>query len=127
VFEPGRITLQPIRTVVPPFNAAFAGYVEATRDDDAERSRLCPTNPYPETALDWLPNMYITLESMTRWNEQPDIQEWLERSRLNIARGIFNHADDPRMQAALTRLLTYTEPAITNLRKLHGAGMREPG
>jgi len=121
VFEPGRITLQPIRTVVPPFNAAFAGYVEATRDDDTERSRLCPTNPYPETALDWLPNMYITLESLTRWNEQPDINEWLERSRLNIARGIFSHADDPRMQAALTRLLTYTEPAITNLRRLHGS------
>ena len=121
VFEPGRTTLQPIRTVVPPFNAAFAGYVEATRDDDAEKSRLCPTNPYPETALDWLPNMYITLESMTRWNEQPDISEWLERSRLNIARGILSHADDPRVQAALTRLLTYTEPAITNLRQLHAA------
>jgi hypothetical protein len=121
VFEPGRVTLQPIRTVVPPFNAAFAGYVEATRDDDAEKSRLCPTNPYPETALDWLPNMYITLESMTRWNEQPDINEWLERSRLNIARGIFAHVDDPLMQAAITRLLTYTEPAITNLQKLHTA------
>ena len=34
----------------------------------------------------------------------------------------FAHADDPLMQAAITRLLTYTEPAITNLQKLHAAG-----
>lgn len=46
VFEPGRVTVQPVRTCLPTFNAALVGHVEATRDDDAE-NRLCPPNPYP--------------------------------------------------------------------------------
>ena len=121
IFESDRITLQPIRTVVPPFNAAFAAYIEATREHDEEKSLLCPTNRYPETDVDWLPNMYITLESLGRWNQHTDVTEWLERSRLNISRGMFDHLDDPRMSEAITRLLTYTEPAITNLKKLHAA------
>ena len=118
IFEPDRITLQPIRTAVPPFNAAFVGYVEATREHDDEKLALCPVNRYPETDLDWLPNMYITLESLGRWNEQPDVGEWLERSRLNISRGMFDHAGEPRMSDAIGRLLTYTDPAIENLKKL---------
>ena len=43
------ITLQPIRTGFPCFGAALAGYVEATRDDDAEKNRLCPPSPYANT------------------------------------------------------------------------------
>ena len=123
IFESDRITLQPVRTVVPPFNAAFAAYIEATREHDEEKSLLCPTNRYPETDVDWLPNMYITLESLGLWNQHTDVTEWLERSRLNISRGMFDHLDDPRMSEAITRLLTYTEPAITNLKKLHAAAV----
>jgi hypothetical protein len=118
VFEGARITLQPIRTVVPPFNAALAGYVEASEDDDGEKRRLCPTNRYPNRAVDWIPNMRITLEVMNVWNAQPDVTAWLERSRTNIARGMFDYADDPRMLAALTRQITNTEGAIANLEKL---------
>jgi hypothetical protein len=118
VFEGGHITLQPIRTVVPPFNAALTGYIEASRDDDREKRRLCPTNPYPNRVVDWIPNMRITLEAMDVWNGQPDVTAWLERSRTNIARGMFDYADDPRMQTALTRQITKSEPAIAKLKKL---------
>jgi hypothetical protein len=121
VFEGGRIKLQPIRTVTPLFNAAFAGYVEATLDDDRAQQRLCPTNPYPSRAVAWIPNMRITLELIVVWNAQPDVAEWLERSRTNITRGILNHADDPRMQAAITRQITFNETAITNLAKLESS------
>src|SRR5918994_156855 len=118
VFEGGHITLQPIRTVVPPFNAALTGYIETSRDDDREKRRLCPTNPYPNRAVDWIPNMRITLEAMDVWNGQPDVTAWLERSRTNIARGMFDYADDPRMQTALTRQITNSAPAIAKLKKL---------
>jgi len=118
VFEKSRITPQPIRTVTPPFNAALAGYVEATRDDDREKSRLCPTNPYPNRAVDWIPNMRISLQVTGTWSEQPDLAAWLDRSRTNILRGFLDYAADARMQAAITRLITHTEPAIKNLTKL---------
>lgn len=118
VFEGGRITLQPVRTVTPPFNAALAGYVEVSREDDREKRRLCPTNNYPNRAVDWIPNMRISLEVLSLWGADPDVAAWLERSRTNIARGMFDCADDPRMGAAITRLITYTEGAIENLVKL---------
>ena len=44
IFEPGRIVLQQVRHLSPTFNAALVGFVEAQRDDDADKNRLCPPN-----------------------------------------------------------------------------------
>jgi hypothetical protein len=119
IFEPGRITLQCISTVFPTFNAAVIGYLEASRgDDEVAKSRLSPTNRYPDAANDWIPNMRGQLESLRLWNEQPDMAAWLESSRLNIARGMFEKASEPRMAEAITRLVSYTERAVANLNKL---------
>ena len=49
VWAPDAITLQPIRAGFPCFGAAFTGYVEATRADDAEKNRVCPPSPLPDT------------------------------------------------------------------------------
>jgi hypothetical protein len=112
IFERGRITLQCISTVFPTFNAAVIGYIEASRsDDEVAKSRLAPTTRYPDSAHDWLPNMRGQLEALRLWNEQPDMADWLESSRLNIARGMFAKAGEPRMSDAITRLLTYSDPA----------------
>jgi NAD(P)-binding Rossmann-like domain len=120
IFEPGRITLQCVSTGHPTFNAAVIGYLEASRtDDQVAKARLAPTNRYPDSANDWLPNMAGQLESLRLWNEQPDLAAWLETSRLNVARGMLNQASEPRMAEAITRLLTYSEPALANLEKLY--------
>ncbi len=122
IFEPGRITLQCISTVFPTFNAAVIGYLEASRGDDyVAKSRLAPTTRYPDAANDWLPNMRGQLEALRLWNEQPDMAAWLESCRLNVARGMFTKAGEPRMSDAITRLLTYSEPAMTNLETLQTA------
>jgi hypothetical protein len=119
IFEPGRITLQCISTGFPTFNAAVIGYLEASRGDDlVAKSRLSPTNRYPDVAKDWIANMRGQLESLRLWNSEPDVAAWLESSRLNIARGMMNKASDPRMSAAITRLLTFSELAMTNLERL---------
>jgi hypothetical protein len=119
IFEPGRITLQCISTAFPTFNAAVIGYLEGSRGDDAvAKSDLSPTNRYPDAAKDWLPNMVGQLESLRLWNGQPDMAAWLESSRLNIARGMFEKSGEPRMGEAITRLLTYSEPAVANLGRL---------
>src|SRR5262249_11938410 len=47
------IPLQPVRTGFPCFGAALTGYVEATRDSDQEKNRLCPPSPYSNTTVDW--------------------------------------------------------------------------
>ena len=49
IWGPEAITLQPIRAGFPCFGAALAGYVEATREDDEEKNRLCPPTPFPNS------------------------------------------------------------------------------
>src|SRR3712207_8502747 len=42
IFQDGRIVLQQVRHLSPCFNAALAAFVEAHRDEDADKNRLCP-------------------------------------------------------------------------------------
>ncbi len=117
-FDAGRITLQQIRTCQPAFNAALVGYVEATRHDDAEKNRLCPPNPYPDTAIDWISATCIAQRAQALWLADTDLSAWIEGARLNAARGIGDHLADPRMKSALTRLFANAEPAVAKLETL---------
>ena len=53
VWGPDMIRLQTVRAGFPCFGAALVGYVEATRDDDRERNRLCPPNTLPDDPTSW--------------------------------------------------------------------------
>jgi NAD(P)-binding Rossmann-like domain len=118
IFEPGRITVQQVRTCQPTFNAAFIAFVESTRDDDPEKNRLCPANPYPSAAVDWLAGTAIAQRAQAAWFADPEVMAWMERSRLNAGRGIADHMADADMQSAIGRMLGNSEPAIANLDKL---------
>jgi hypothetical protein len=118
IFDKDRITLQQVRSCQPTFNAALVGYLEATREDLREKNRLCPPNPYPDAAIDWLASSSIAWRAQSLWGSDPDLGAWMERSRLNASRGIADHAAEPQMQSALTRYLEYAEPAVQNLDRL---------
>lgn len=118
VFEPGRMTVQPIRICLPTFNASLIAYVEATRDDDAAKNRLCPPNPYPNTALDWLRCTAVSMAADGLWRAEPDLADWLERSRLNLSRGLRDHAAEPRMVRAFERIRANAAGAGASLRRL---------
>jgi NAD(P)-binding Rossmann-like domain len=115
VFADGQITLQQVRACQPVFSAALAGYLEAARDDDAAKNLLCPANPYPDQALDWIPVTCIAQRAELAWTADPDLFSWMQRSRLNASAGIRDHLDDPQMQSALARLFANVEPAIAKL------------
>jgi hypothetical protein len=118
VFEPGRVTVQPVQTCLPSFNAALIGYVEATRDDDGEKNRLCPPNPYPNTALDWLRGFATSRAAEEAWSSGADVEQWVERSRLNLMRGAAEHAAEPRMVEAFERVRAYEAQAMASLQRL---------
>jgi hypothetical protein len=126
VFEPDRITIQQVRTCQPTFNAALLGFVEASYEDDAEKNRLCPPNPYPDRATDWLWATAIAQRAQIAWGAEPELTEWIDHARLNATRGMQAQMGDPRMQAALTRYFTHLEPAIENLERLAAANGLEP-
>ena len=118
MFTADRITLQPIRTGLIPFNAAMVAFVEATRDDIAEKNRLCPPNPFPQVPLDWVRGMLVQMSADYQWSKAPDIAAWLEGARLNISRGLRSHSHEPLVQAAMKRYGANVRPGIDRLTQL---------
>jgi hypothetical protein len=118
VFERDRIVLQQVRQNSPAFNAALIAFVEAHRDEDAEKNRLCPPNPYPSSIDDWPGLSRRTWKVEQRWLSEPDVAGWVAESRLNLLRGLPEHAADPPVKAAVERFLTNVGPAIERLREL---------
>ena len=121
IFQPGRIVLQQIRHNSPTFNAALVGFVEAHRDDDADKNRLCPPNPYPSSIEDWPRMVSRTWRTEKRWLSEPDVAAWVAESRLNLLRALPDHAAEPSVQAALERYLTHVRAAIERLKQLEGS------
>ncbi len=115
IFQPGRIVLQQVRYLSPSFNAALVGFVEAHRDDDVDKNRLCPPNAYASSIEDWPRMMSRTWRTEGQWLSEPDLAAWVAASRLNLLRALPDHATEPSVQTAVTRYLTHVTTAIERL------------
>jgi len=118
IFSEHKITLQPIRPGSVCFAAAITAFVETTRDDIGEKNRLCPPNPYMDVPSDLIRSTLIGLNADYCWSQQPDITDWLQKSRLNIVRGIVQRMDQPRVQQSMQRFLRNAQQASINLQRL---------
>jgi hypothetical protein len=124
IFEPGRIVLQQVRHLSPCFNAALVGFVEAHWDDDVDKNRLCPPNPYASSIEDWPRMMSRTWRTEGRWLSEPDVSAWVAQSRLNLLRALLDHAAEPSVQTAVKRYLTHVSAAVERLKQLDGSSSR---
>jgi hypothetical protein len=120
IFQPGRIVLQQVRHLSPSFNAALIGFIEARRESDADKNRLCPPHPYPSTIADWPRMMSRTWRTEARWLSEPDVSAWVAASRLNLIGSLPDHANEPSVQAAVKRYLTHIKAAVNRLSLLDG-------
>jgi hypothetical protein len=121
IFQPGRIVLQQVRHLSPTFNAALVGFVEAHRDEDVDKNRLCPPNPYPSRMEDWPRMMSRTWRTQARWASEPDLSAWVAESRLNLLRALPDHIAEPSVQASVKRYATHVSAAIERLTELDGS------
>ena len=115
VFQHGLIVLQQVRHLSPCFNAALIGFVESERDDDEEKNRLCPPNPYPQSVEDWPRMTATTWKAEGRWLREPDLAEWIAGCRLNLLGALPDHAGDESVRSAFERYLTNVSAATTQL------------
>lgn len=122
IFQPRRIILQQVRHLSPSFNAALVGFVEAHRDDDADKNRLCPPNPYPSTIEDWPRMVSRTWRTEARWSNEPDVSAWVSKSRLNLLGALRDHAAEPAVQMAVKRYTAHVNAAIEGLQQLTESG-----
>jgi hypothetical protein len=118
IWSTGAIRLQTIRAGFPCFNAALAGFVEATRDDDRERNRLCPPNTLPDNPATWA-QMQVRGTLATRAHgAEPDIASWANGCALNPARVEPSQRDEPVVVAAASRLADVADRGLTRLADL---------
>jgi hypothetical protein len=118
IWRPDKIRLQTIRAGFPCFGAALAGYVEATRDDDLERNRVCPPNTLPDSPTSWA-RMQVRGTIATRtYGAEPDIAAWANACALNPARIHPAQRDDPGVLAATARLAAHAERGLMRMAAL---------
>ncbi len=113
-----RIRIQTTRAGFPCFCAALAGYVEATRDDDRDRNRLCPPNTLPNTLTDWARMQVRGTIAARTYGAEPDIAAWANGCALNPARIQPNQREDPHVRAALAGLTDVAGSGLARLAEL---------
>lgn len=118
IWRPDAITLQPIRAGFPCFGAALAGYVEATRRDDAEKNRLCAPSSYGNTLPDWARMNVLGMRNAQAFGSEPDIKAWSDLVALNPSRIPPEHGGSAELEAALDRLRAHAPRGLTRLAEL---------
>jgi hypothetical protein len=118
IWRPEAITPQPIRAGFPCFGAALAGYVEATREDDDEKNRLCPPSSFGNTLADWARMNILGTRNSMSFGSEPDIKAWSDRVALNPARIPPEHSGSAELDDAIGRLQTHVGPGLARLAQL---------
>lgn len=121
------ITIQPVRAGFPCLAAALIGYVEATRDDDAEKNRICLPSPLSNTTEDWALMQALGGRSTQAFNAEPDVKEWADRVALNPARIPPERAGDPALAPTLERFGAAVTPGLAAMTELAGDAVSGDG
>jgi hypothetical protein len=122
IWQPDVITPQPIRAGFPCFGAALAGYVEATRSDDAEKNRLCPPSSYGDTLEDWALMNVLGFRNAASFGAEPDIRKWADDVALNPARIPPEHGGSPALDDAVERIGAHAAAGVARLAELSAGG-----
>jgi hypothetical protein len=120
IWGPEVITLQPIRAGFPCFGAALAGYVEATRTDDAEKNRLCSPSSYGNSLTDWAQMNVRGSRNTAAFSTESDIKAWTDRIAVNPARIPPGRPGSPELDDAVGRLGRWIGPGVARLAALGG-------
>jgi hypothetical protein len=121
VWQPDVITLQPVRAGFPCFGAALVGYVEATRDDDADKNRLCPPSSLGNSLTDWARMNVRGFRASAAFGAEPDVRAWTDRVAINPAR-VPPEAASPELDAVLGRLAEAVPLGVARLAELAEVG-----
>jgi hypothetical protein len=118
VWRPESITLQPVRAGFPCFGAALTGYVEATRDDDTDKNRLCAPSSYGNSLVQWAAMNVLGVRNAAAFGSEPDIRDFADRVALNPSRVPPDLPSSADLDGVRDRLRTHLAPGIARLAEL---------
>jgi hypothetical protein len=117
IFTDDTITLQCITRQSPTLSAALTGFLETTDRSPAEKNRLLPPNPYSDTPFDFLRAVIMGMGTEAGWGAAPDLQAWMNDSRLNVVKDLASTDDRTRLQDLQGRFLTALFPALDKIQQ----------
>jgi hypothetical protein len=118
LWQPDKIRLQTVRAGFPCFGAALTGFVEATRDDDRERNRLCPPNSFADTPASWARMQARGALASRAFGAESDIDAWANRCALNLTRIEPFQREVPAVRDAAARAAAATEGGLAAMSAL---------
>jgi NAD(P)-binding Rossmann-like domain len=118
IFGVDAITLQLVTRVSLTLSGALQGFLETTGRTTEEKNRLCPPTVMPHTPFDYLRVVLAGIRTEMAWQDAPDLQEWVDRSRLNLISGLGEHEDRESVRALRGRFFAALFPALDKLQVL---------
>ena len=114
IFADDAITLQLVTRVGLTLSGALQGFLETTGRATQEKNRLCPPAVMPHTPFDYLHIVLAGISTEMNWGSAPELQGWVERSRLNLLSGLDNE-DQEGVRALWGRFFVALPPALDRL------------
>jgi NAD(P)-binding Rossmann-like domain len=114
IFTDDTIILQLVTRVGLTLSGGLQGFLESTGRTTEEKNALCPPTSMPHTPFDYVRVVLAGISTEMGWREAPELQEWVDRSRLNLLSGLEN--EDPATVAELQgRLFSALFPSLEKL------------
>jgi hypothetical protein len=115
IFTEDTITLQMVTRVALTLSAALVGFVESTGRSTDEKNTLVPPTVNPHTPFDYLRAVSIGIRTEMGWLQAPDLQQWVDHSRLNLLSGLGEQDDQTRVQELQGRFFEALLPAVDKI------------
>jgi hypothetical protein len=115
IFTDDTITLQLVTRVGVTLSGALQGFLESTGRTTEEKNALCPPTVMPHTPFDYLRVVLAGIGTEMGWQEAPELQEWVDASRLNLLSGLGKNEDRTTVRDLQGRFFTALFPALDKL------------
>jgi hypothetical protein len=118
IFEPGRLTVQPIMWGFASHQFALLGMAESMIESDDEKNRLCRPIHYWDQCADYLGAYMALLANERARANHPALAAWARESRLNPLGRLGEYRDHPLVVETRGRLRELGQAAVENLSRL---------
>jgi hypothetical protein len=121
IYTDDTITPQLVTRLGLTLSGALQGFLEASGRSTDEKNRLCRPTTMPQTPFDYLRAILDGVTTEMQWQDAPDVQAWLDSSRLNILVGLGTHDDADEVSALQARFFQVLFPAFEKLQEFAAA------
>jgi hypothetical protein len=125
IFTDETITLQLVTRLGLTLSGALQGFLESTDRTIDEKNALCPPTAMPHTPFDYLRCILAGISTEIGWQAAPDLQSWLDASRLNLLHGLADDDSVAGLRDLQGRFLQAVFPALEQLRVFAAAATPE--